>query len=292
MESYHLLSVLFLYGLLNPAVDGFGQTPTSLEEGMKTAGLLLQTSKNQLLAQAAPRSGNFIDPPVIHSKEQIAAWIQESLEKINPEIRFELMNGKDWSNYVNFHHFVPLTYDGVPPNHRFDFSWIEDRNKRDSAEFPTAEVTETGKFTMWWNFCNFFEMPVEKCRDYIHGVTAHEAGHFRQWQTLATTAIEQVWGNKPSKVPTDLAQLEQILGAREVFMKKWTDGPHYQCREVEVYTAQILKGEISNQMLNPPFLEQLYMYYSGCNNSQWRDEFKVHLENAEAVFASRKRSAS
>ncbi|MBI4057140.1 MAG: hypothetical protein HY399_06285 [Elusimicrobia bacterium] len=233
-----------------------------------------------------PAQKQALPPPQTFSKEQIDAWILEEIQKANSRMEYKLRETEEWSNYVNFHHYVSLTYDGVPEGYRFNFNWpaqLDKQTRIKTVPLPLGEVTETGKLMFWKDSCNFYELTSSECKSSIHTIVTHEARHFTQWQTLAGEAIQKITGEKLKNPPMNIEELSRIPGARETFMSKWAAGPHYQCREVEVYSTQASAGEASKEFIKQS-IELLAAYYKGCKNSQWKDDFEIPLGNMEAIF--------
>jgi hypothetical protein len=178
---------------------------------------------------------------------------------------------------------VPLTVEGVPEGFVFDYNWDANLSKQDriaKVRLPTAEVTEEGRFVIWWNRCNFYELTEQECRGFIKIAVSHEAQHYNQWLTLARRTVD-ILGLK-IETPKNIDELRKIEGAEKVFMKMWSDGAHYQCREVEVYTRQMLTGEMPIDM--PGRLKNLQNYYVGCGGSKHAEEFREFLQSAKQLF--------
>ncbi len=210
-------------------------------------------------------------------------------DRVLPEIK--LMKTAAWSNYVNFEHFGPLTFEGIPEGHTFDYSWDktltpEERQKR---LLPAAEVTESGQFLLWDNYCNYYEIPAARCRSTLQLIFRHEVRHYQQWRKLAPERPSSPSRRKkPVSDLSSLLDLEKMPGAKVEFMKKWGNGPHYQCREVEVYTDQYLDKEITAAHLSAARLKRLEGYFKGCRQGPWKAEFEPAMKNAERLFADLK----
>ena len=228
------------------------------------------------------------EPPIKFTKEQIQTWMDAEVATINPALPATLYETEEWQDYINEHHFVPLTLEGVPDGYKFDFNWVENETPR--RGLPTAEVIETGEFIFWWNKCNYYDLSEDACKKFINLVTTHENIHYSQWQRIAINVLTAL-GQKIStdKLPTKISDLEAVTGGKEAFMRIWADGGHYQCREVEAYVRQIENKEISEEILGKEgFLARvnnLYNYtygseYSeGCACSIWALEFSEYIQS-------------
>lgn len=226
-------------------------------------------------------------PVEIYSKQQMFSWLRAELDKINPELELKLYSGQEWSDYVNYQHFVPLTLEGVPEGYVFNYNWDATLTKEErikKIKMPSAEVTEQGQFIMWRDRCNFYEFNESECKRYIAMVVSHEAQHYAQWLRLSKRTIEKL--GLAVTTPRTLDEIKKIEGAEQVFMSMWTDGAHYQCREVEVYSTQFLNGEMDITL--PGRLKTLENYYQGCVVSEHRDEFGQFLQRSEKLFRENK----
>lgn len=197
---------------------------------------------SQAQAQSEVRVTLF--PPELHSIQTMTTWAEGVAHAVNPGLQVKLLKTQDWADYINNHHFVPLTIEGVPEGYKFDFNFYATPTRNQTlapATLPAAEVTEEGKFIMWDNICNFLKYEERKCKELITMVVKHENEHYRQWLQIATEAVRRL---NRTETPKDLDELRQIPGAEEIFMRKWASGAHYQCREVEVYVAQMRSNEM------------------------------------------------
>ncbi len=210
-------------------------------------GTLLLLNSVSIFAQAPT------EPPLLYSKSWYEAVLVQELSRFAPGMEYRLLDTQEWSNYLHFDHFVSVVYEGLPADHRWDFSWPP----KPGALIPFGEVDENGKFLAWWPACNFFRLDEKTCRAYIRLVVMHEAGHYQQWRALSGTPE---------------------------FMARWTDGRHYQCREVEVYTWQIETGVAALE----PFCDGGHplknVYYPGCAGSRWKADFAMALATLEKLL--------
>jgi len=232
----------------------------------------------------------FVDPPVIFTRQKMQEWLGEEITKSRPNLPLELVDTEEWADYVNHHHFVPGTIEGLPENFEFDYNWSPEKPHR---ALPSAELTEKGRLMVWWQRCNYHELNEKQCQDYIHMVVAHEGRHFDQWQRIAVNALTFLgYDVAPKNLPDSIEDIDAFKGAREAFMRVWADGAHYQCREVEVYASQITSGETSEKTdtLFKQHLQGVYIYvhgsdYSpGCANSKWAPEFSPFIKIADELF--------
>lgn len=235
----------------------------------------------------------FTRPPQKFSAQQIEDWIRSEAGTIRPNLPVKVLTTEAWSDYVNYHHFVPLSVEGVPDGYVFDYNWVEGENPR--RRLPTAEVTESGAFLFWGDRCNYYDLTEQECRDFIRLAVKHEAHHFDQWQRIAVSALSFLgYDVNPSQLPSALSDLSSYEGATEAFMRVWADPGHYQCREVEAYTTQIENGEMSDSSLGgvdfQRRLQTLHTYANGdensagCAHSKWASEFSPYLEKAGDIF--------
>lgn len=227
---------------------------------------------------------NFIRPPTRYSYSLMKKWVERTRKEIAPQIpSIDLVDTPEWSDYVNNHHFVPLSCDGVPEGFVVDFNWDGHKGSaNDHRKLPTGEMTDEGKFLLWWDFCNFREYSRRECKDFIRWIVSHERGHHTQWLHLAVAA--QVKARDASTGGEFPKQIGQITSnAADEFKKRWNNCAHYQCREVEVYAAQIASGEMSREMANAR-LGMLNEYDVGCRSSQWTEEFYPALDRAGAIL--------
>ncbi len=235
----------------------------------------------------------FVRPPEKFSKQQIEAWVKEEAQTIGLDLPIDLVETEEWADYVNHHHFVPNSVEDIPEGYEFDYNWAKDENPR--RGLPCAEVIETGQFRLWWDRCNYYEMPEDKCRQFIKGAVRHEYGHYIQWQKIAITVLSAIGYNVDSKkLPAILTDVEAFAGAKEAFMRIWADPAHYQCREVEVYTTQIENGEMAKDTMSESDwvrrLSAVYVYAHGnknspgCENSKWALEFSAFIKKADELF--------
>ena len=191
----------------------------------------------------------FEPSPVIFNKEVIQEMVTKSVETLTKSLgitqppKVSLHGTNDWANYVNYHHFVPLTAEGVPTGHGLNFTYNDGRPQG----LPIGELIETGEMILWWESCNYYESTKSECARSIHRLVAHELRHFMQWKKLFESSAQ----------------------------KKWFDVAHYQCREVEVYVAQAANQERDKRDLYGPSVLQ---YVKACQDSQWKDEFKDSFE--------------
>jgi len=232
---------------------------------------------------------DFVHPPEIYSRETIESWINEAKKNLRPNLPVKIMGTAEWSNYINFHHFTPLDADphhaDIPGKAAYDFNWSEDTYIQNGL--PTAEVTETGEFHFWWNRCNYKKMSLEKCKWFINLVVNHEGRHHDQWKEIALKVA-----NKSNIVfkaedgtpyfPSTLKDLEKYPDVKLEFLKIWSDPAHYQCREVEVYSIQLLNGEFPS-FLYGERIPYMNWYAEKCAASTWSADFAPHLQRAKEV---------
>ncbi|MFH1262653.1 MAG: hypothetical protein V1495_04315 [Pseudomonadota bacterium] len=211
-----------------------------------------------LLALPLPLQAQFLavevsGPPLKYTKGEIRRLVAQAVREIEPEMPWELADTQEWSDYMNFSHFVPLSCDGEDA--KLDFAWVADENPR--RALPMGEVIETGKFRFWWQYCNYYaDNPGFSCLDEIHATVFHEAIHYRQKKRLGLNAI-QLWGSCS----------------------------HYQCREVEAYLTEIRAGTIPEEAL-PYGAPRLKFYVSGCENSYFKVGFKKQLTALKEILRS------
>ncbi len=203
-------------------------------------------------------------PPQVFSHQMMFDYVNDEIQRINPRLPFRLISTPEWADYVNFHHFVPLVYEGVPEGYQFDYNWKPmDRQERiKTVRLPTGEVTEEGKFVVWVDRCNYFQYSEQECRSWLRTLVSHENRHYSQWLEIAEQAVRRVGSRGQPRNAEDLRKIPQAF---DEFMKVWSNGPHYQCREVEVFSAQMEAGEMPP---TPVFLNTLLVYYKKCLASQ------------------------
>jgi hypothetical protein len=179
-----------------------------------------------------------------------------------PAVR--LAGVQEWATYVNYHHFVPLTAEGLPEDHGYNFNYYEDAEPK---SLPVAEITETGEFVLWWQVLSYYGVPRNLYDRFIANVVSHELRHYRQWQRLAQDALREAGqpAGSPPRIRSDLSE-----EAFSRFMQKWGDIAHYQGRELDVYAAQIRAQELPPMLLLAPHIRS---YYEGVRRSPWREEF-------------------
>lgn len=202
--------------------------------------------------------------------ESLYALVQRSLTRYGAYLQldtipeFRVVDVRDWATYVNYHHFVPLTAEGTPEGHGYNFNYYEDEEPK---SLPVAEITETGAFVLWKQVLAYYGVPSPYDQDFIDSIVSHELRHFRQWRALAVEAMREV-GQVRGNLPRTSRDLSTKAFAR--FMEKWGDVAHYQGRELEVYTSQVREGELPALTLQAPHVRQ---YYEGVKGSRWQDDF-------------------
>ncbi|HLG20063.1 MAG TPA: hypothetical protein VI895_09660 [Bdellovibrionota bacterium] len=249
--------------------------------------LFLAVSLTPLLLQDAS-ADSFVRTPNLFKRKSIARWAKQVQEQFAPDLKVNLRTTEEWSEYVNHHHFVPLTCEGVPEDFLFDYNWDGTKeNPSDHRKLPAAEVTETGEFFLWEDVCNYREYSKDACLQFITTAVRHEARHHTQWMGIALEASLKATSTRenPPSYPRTLSDLHRYPGAKELFMTKWGNCAHYQCREVEVYSTQILTGEMAPDLAQKR-LKNLDIYYQGCKESEWAADFGGDLWRAENVFTS------
>jgi hypothetical protein len=199
------------------------------------------------------------------TKDQVAKIVSDIIASMGsryPEgLRVKLLNTEQWADYVNHHHFVPLTCEGLKEGQHFDFNWVpgetpEERKKK--HHLPSAEVIETGEFLFWWGRCAYFDETEETCSKLLTSYIDHEVGHFRQWERLV---------------------------ANGTFESKWSSCGEYQCREVEVYLAEINGAGMRKDILLSR-LPTLSEYGAGCRKSESAAlSMKAQLDEMDALVA-------
>ncbi|MCB0308261.1 MAG: hypothetical protein KDD48_02730 [Bdellovibrionales bacterium] len=245
------------------------------------------------LAQKSERitDKDLTHPPTIYSIEQITAWVHEARDRIRPGMPVKIMSTADWSNYINFEHFVPFEADPHGQNnstdHHYDYNWTQDTYA--SKGLPTAEVIETGEFNMWWNRCNFKKYSEDVCKQFIDLVIKHEGRHYDQWQEIALEVINQaevvlINEDQNPQIPATLETLKKLSKEAEaIFLAKWTDVDHYRCREVEDYSLNILKAEMPIVFWEEriPYMK---IYTDWCRQSRWAGDFAPHIARADQII--------
>jgi len=251
--------------------------------------LQMGVDRNSVPETPAFQSETQKKPFVPYSMDQMQAACERVVSKVS-RVGCSVDDTPAWSDYINHGHFVPKACDPIGSEEQTDFVALakKDLNTRRAMALPVAEVTETGKFILWGDICNFYGVDENACAGMIIVAATHEARHFAQWQAIAKEVIESAYGVKlrPSGVPMNLDELKaKYPNAVGAFMKKWTDGRHYQCREVEVYGAQIEAKEIPEEYLSSEtFFDITGFYYAGCKSSKWADDFKTHLKKWDRIF--------
>lgn len=256
--------------------------------------LLLGASLTFILTAHAQDSHEITDaelshPPELYSRAQITAWVQEVRDQVRPNMPVRIMSTAEWSNYINFHHMTPRDADPhggeavVEKHEPYDFNWSEAATQKG---LPTAELTETGEFYMWWNRCNFFKHDEAKCKTVIRMIISHEARHYDQWRAIALSVLNDAGimlsdDKQEPRMPSTVADFP-TPEVREKFMAIFTNVAHYQCREAEVYSAQLINGEM------PSFVWKERIPYMGwyadkCANSRWNAEFAAILRRAGSI---------
>jgi len=272
--------------------------PPALTNGVLWMGVDPDSAQQAPSAQGGPKKEIFHH----YSMDQMQAACQGVVSNIS-KVGCTVYDTPQWSDYVNHGHFVPKACDPFTAAGatNFDVQKVKDPqsgalvdmdvDSRRKIALPIAEVTETGKFILWGDVCNFYQVGPDICAAQIFATAAHEGRHFTQWQAIAKEAVENAYGMNlnQSAIPINLDQLRQRYpNAVDAFMKKWTDGRHYQCREVEVYGAQLEKGEIPKEALkDADFLKTMAFYYNGCKkNPRWAKDFDEHLKKWDQAFKS------
>lgn len=64
---------------------------------------------------------NFVRPPEKCSKAKIQEWVYAEVAATNPSLPARLVDTEEWSDYVNHHHFIPMSVEGVPEGFVFDY---------------------------------------------------------------------------------------------------------------------------------------------------------------------------
>ena len=234
------------------------------------------------------RAEDFVRPDrPMYSLQQMSQILEDARKAYAPNLPVRIVGTSEWADYVNHHHFVPSSCEGVPADFTFDYNWDGHKeNWSDHRKLPSAEVTQTGEFLLWIDVCNYREMPRDECVKWMNMAVAHESQHHTQWMELAAEAASRASQGAPIQAdfPSKLEDLRRIPGAEQAFMEKWGDCAHYQCREVEVYSNQFVSGQMGRNMA-PKRLPNVNSYYNGCLASRWAGDFKRSLDLADVVFA-------
>ncbi len=230
-------------------------------------------------------------PPVKFTRATIDQWIDEAIQKIRPGMKYKIMDTAEWANYINCNHFVPPGSDphaGGKVGEVINFDWSEDTYK--SKGLPTAEVIETGEFYFWWNRCNFKKFDEKTCKGLIDIIVKHESRHYDQWKNIALETLNSlnislkktVDGKSVTSFPETSKDLEAIAGAYKKFMSVWADQAHYQCREVEDYSLNILTGEMPSAFFDER-IPYMMWYTKKCEASKWSTSFYPHILRANSI---------
>lgn len=255
--------------------------------------------------------------PLVHPPADPAshtAWTREQVKEIVDTLVAQrglrcvvrLLSTEAWEHYLNHHHFVPPTAEGHPEDFKFNGNWHADYAS-DPRQMTFAEVTESGELYLWWDAANYFSMSRADLMGGLKFAIDHEAIHYNQWRQLATEVVVLLGHGNPTampqtigveEIPSNLAELDMIPDAKEMFLRVWNDVGHYQCRELTAHWETSKDLNFATAFTTAAAIPQLQQWGDfmkvyrdgkaglspGCKNSVWKVGFAPDIANADLLI--------